>query len=162
MDRRTPSTGRARRGVVRDVVLLGLVAVLAVAPTRKLMVPPAKGAPVVDDIAPLAIAGRLSVGASLNAFGNSGQVKLRFALPGDDVEFPLEVSGDPSQLTYEWVELRDTTLLSIPKLIVGASFTAPDRPGFYRLAIVRAGERHVVSEPTLVVMVPFTQKLGSS
>jgi hypothetical protein len=126
------------------------------------MVPPAKGAPVVVDLAPLAITGRLSVGASLNAFGNSGQVKLRFALPGDDVEFPLEVSGDPSQLTYEWVALRDTTLLSIPKLIVGAAFTAPDRPGFYRLAIVRGGERHVVSEPTLVVMVPFTQKLGSS
>src|SRR6185369_1958458 len=110
MDRRSPapSTGRARRGVIRDVVLLALVAVLAVAPSRKLMVPPDKGALVVPDEAPIALGG-LSVGASLNAFGNSGQVKLRFALPGDDVEFPLEVSGDPSQLTYEWVALRDTT-----------------------------------------------------
>ena len=39
----------------------------------------------------------------MNAFGASQEVRVSFALPGSDVEFPIEVSGDPSALTYEWV-----------------------------------------------------------
>ena len=48
----------------------------------------------------------LSAGPSLNAFGMSQQLRLRFALPGGEVEFPLEVSGDPADLAYEWVSTR--------------------------------------------------------
>src|SRR5882672_2445946 len=50
-----------------------------------------------------AVTRRLSAGASLNAFGSSREVRIRFALPSGEVEFPLEVSGDPAALTYEWV-----------------------------------------------------------
>ncbi len=104
---------------------------------------------------------RLSAGASLNAFGASRGVRLRFALPNDSIEFPLEVSGDPSSLLYEWVPVRDTIADADARPVNGASFVAPSRPGFYRLAIVRGVDRQIIPEPTLAVMVPFKQKVGS-
>lgn len=103
----------------------------------------------------------LSVNPSLNAFGASRAVRLRFALPDREVEFPVEVSGDPSSLAYEWVPARDTTADADPRPVNGATFVAPSRPGFYRLAIVRGASRTIVPEPTLAVMVPFEQKIGA-
>jgi len=106
--------------------------------------------------------GRLSAGPSLNAFGSSREVHLRFALPGDDVEFPLEVSGDPANLAYQWVATRDSTIASATRPLSGASFVAPTKPGFYHLAVVNGAERHVISDPTVAVLVPFERKVGST
>jgi hypothetical protein len=103
----------------------------------------------------------LSVGASPNAFGASREVRLRFALPGRAVEFPVEVSGDPSSLSYAWVPVRDTTADATARPVNGSSFVAPVFPGFYRLAIVRGTNRQILNEPTLAVMVPFEQKVGA-
>jgi hypothetical protein len=112
--------------------------------------------------APFALLGAARVGAapSLNAFGVSQEVRLRFALPKTEVEFPLDVSGDPSSLTYEWVELRDSIARDAPRPVSGASFTTPSTPGYYRLAIVRGIDRQIIAEPTVVVMVPFEQKVA--
>lgn len=110
-----------------------------------------------------AVTGRaaaFSAGASRNAFGVSREVRVRFALPGDDVEFPLEVSGDPESLTYEWVSARDSTSASGARPLNGSTFVTPAQPGFYHLAIVRGIERHIIGEPTLAVMVPFREKVG--
>ncbi len=104
----------------------------------------------------------LAAGATLNAFGASRELRLTFALPGASVEFPLEVSGDVAGLTYEWVGSRDSLAADIPHPVNGASFVAPATPGFYRLAIGRGAERHVIDEPTLAVLVPFTRKVGST
>src|SRR3712207_2644180 len=41
--------------------------------------------------------------ASADAFGLSGEVRMRFALPATTLEFPLAVGGDPRTLRYEWV-----------------------------------------------------------
>lgn len=106
--------------------------------------------------------GHLSANATPNAFGASHQVRLRFALPNGQVEFPLGVGGDLSTLTYEWVSARDSVIAEPPRSLSGPGFTAPSRPGFYRLAIVRGSERHVIAEPMVAVMVPFTQKIGST
>lgn len=108
------------------------------------------------------VRGRLSAGASLNAFGDSREVRFRFALPGADVEFPLEVSGDPSALVYEWVGTRDTVLNGDLRPVNGAAFVAPTKPGFYHLAVIRGTERHIIPEPMLAVMVPFRQKVGAT
>lgn len=102
----------------------------------------------------------LYVGASPNAFGASREVRLRFALPGKPTEFPVEVSGDPSSLSYAWVPARDTTVDTEAQPVNGGSFVAPSAPGFYRLAIVRGTTRQILAEPTLAVMVPFEQKIG--
>lgn len=106
--------------------------------------------------------GRLSASATPNAFGASGEVRIRFALPNGPVEFPLGVSGDLSALAYEWLSARDSVIAESPRPLSGAAFVAPGRPGFYRLAIVRGLERHVIAEPMVAVMVPFTQKIGST
>jgi uncharacterized protein YcbK (DUF882 family) len=111
-------------------------------------------------IEPFANVSRLAAGASMNAFGASHEVRLTFALPGSAVEFPLEVSGDPTALTYEWVASRDSTAVESVRPVNGAAFVAPVKPGFYRLAIVRGTERQIIPEPTLAVLVPFKQRVG--
>lgn len=109
---------------------------------------------------PFANVSRMTAGASMNAFGASREVKLSFTLPNAEVEFPLEVSGDPTALAYEWVSARDSVAIDSIRPVNGATFIAPSRPGFYRLAIVRGTDRHVIPEPTVAVMVPFTQRVG--
>jgi len=120
------------------------------------------GPPRPAPIAPFAalVAKRVGAGATLNAFGVSQEVRLRFALPGRELEFPLEVSGDPSALTYEWIKLGDSTAADYARPVNGSSFVAPPAPGFYHLAIVRGVQREIISEPTLAVMVPFEQKVA--
>jgi hypothetical protein len=117
---------------------------------------PAESAP----LAPFASVSRMSAGASLTAFGKSREVRLHFTLPGQAIEFPLEVSGDPSDLSYEWESTRDSSVIEPARLVTGPTFVAPQRAGFYNLVISRAGDRQVVAEPTLAVMVPFKQRQG--
>ena len=102
----------------------------------------------------------LAVGASANAFGASREVRLRFALPGTITEFPVEVSGEPSSLSYAWISARDASADVELRPVSGSSFVAPSQPGFYHLALVRGSTRQVLAEPTLAVMVPFEQKVG--
>jgi hypothetical protein len=96
-----------------------------------------------------------------NAFGRSGEVKLLFTMPGDKVEFPLAVGGDPSTVTYEWTSLRGNESAFVAQPLSGADLETPLTPGFYYLTLVRGEERQVVREPTLAVMRPFREKLGS-
>jgi uncharacterized protein YcbK (DUF882 family) len=101
--------------------------------------------------------------ASRDAFGVSQAVKLMQALPGDSLEYPLELGGGPGALTYRWVRVSsgvvDTTL--VPTKLTGAVVLAPRIPGFYRLAVSRAGVEEIIAEPTLAVAVPFSTKVGS-
>src|ERR1700733_3033007 len=63
-----------------------------------------------EPIAPLAtVVTRINAGLSFDAFGSSREVRVRFALPTSEIEFPLEVSGNPAALTYEWVSTRDSS-----------------------------------------------------
>jgi uncharacterized protein YcbK (DUF882 family) len=102
----------------------------------------------------------VGAGPTLNAFGVSQEVRLRFALPNGELEFPLQVSGDPSALVYEWVKVGDSTAFGYVRPVNGSSFIAPPGPGFYHLAIVRGVEREIIPEPTLAVLVPFEQKVA--
>ena len=106
---------------------------------------------------------------SVNAFGKSGEVKVRFALPGDRVEYPLEVQGDPRRLRYQWVRLADSVAADSARALAGADLVAPPAPGFYQLALIeRAGDagaaeqRQVIDGLTLSVLVPFSAKSGST
>jgi len=103
--------------------------------------------------------------ASGDAFGTSRELKLRFTLPGQQVEFPLMVVDDPSGLRYQWVSAADTQPVTAPMPFAGAMVTAPERAGFYQLLVLHrsatdsnAIERERVTEPTLAVMVPFAEK----
>jgi len=96
------------------------------------------------------------------AFGRSGEVKIRFALPSEAVEYPLDLRGDTAGLSYEWVRLGDSSVADVSRPLVGEDVIAPPKPGFYQLALVRGGERRVVDGLTLAVLVPFTQKVGAT
>jgi uncharacterized protein YcbK (DUF882 family) len=106
-----------------------------------------------------------SAWASGDAFGSSREVKLRFTLPSQSVEFPLAVAEDPSRLQYEWVVASDTAPATNPMPLKGASIVAPSRAGFYQLVLLHRSThdtgvvtRERIAEPTLAVMVPFAQK----
>ena len=112
-----------------------------------------------------------SAAPSVNAFGKSGEVKVRFALPGEPVEYPLEVQGDPRRLRYQWVRLADSVAADSARPLAGAELVAPPAPGFYQLALLeqpqegaeQPGEqRHVIDGLTLSVLVPFSAKSGST
>lgn len=100
------------------------------------------------------------VRAALSAFGRSGDVRMRFALPGEPFEFPLEVRGDPRALGYTWVPLTDTVTVDSIRPLDGDRLIAPPEPGFYRLAVLRDDLRRIVQDLTVAVMVPFEAKTG--
>lgn len=95
---------------------------------------------------------------SATAFGQSGEVKLKFAMPGGTVSYPLDVHGDPSELSYAWTRLGETVLATLPKPLVGSKVVAPPAAGFYQLQLVRGDVRRPVDGLTLAVMVPFAEK----
>src|SRR5947207_3115195 len=132
---------RPRASKVRTVGLGTTVAFLLAAIAVIGMRTPAHG---VGISLPFVRSASLRAVPSLNAFGASREVKLRLALPGETVEFPIEVSGDPSALSYTWVELNDTASAFEARPIGGAQFDVPPRAGFYHLALLRGAERHVL------------------
>jgi uncharacterized protein YcbK (DUF882 family) len=110
----------------------------------------------------LAVVQAMTVAPSADAFGTSGEVKLRVVLPGEQVEYPLEVEGDPARLTYAWVRTGTDTLSGAPIPLRGSDLIAPEAPGMYHLALLRDGQRRVMSQVTVAVLVPFAEKLGST
>jgi uncharacterized protein YcbK (DUF882 family) len=98
---------------------------------------------------------------SASAYGPSGGVAVRFAMPSANVEYPLAVHGDPTALQYEWVRVGDTASADSPIPLSGPEVRAPNKPGFYRLAIAREGKRRIIDGLTLAVLVPFKEKEGT-
>jgi uncharacterized protein YcbK (DUF882 family) len=101
-----------------------------------------------------------SASPTADAFGMSGEVKVRLVLPGDRVEFPIAIAGTGDSLTYEWVSATDSSYHEATRALSAAPTIAPQRPGFYHLAIMHGDTRELMAEPTLAVMVPFSQKFG--
>jgi len=148
-----PQSRRARSGWLTAAALLS--AVLAVAELHQ----PAD-AILRKPFADLAIFGQ--VAPSADAYGKSGEVKLRVALPGEAVEYPLEVEGDPTRLSYSWVRTGSELLADTVRALSGAQLVAPSAPGMYHLALLEGGKQRVVSDMTVAVLVPFAEKLGAS
>ncbi len=94
-----------------------------------------------------------------DAFGRSGNVKVRFTLPGAPVEFPVDITGADA-VAYQWIAYGDSTSGTPSRALTSQPPVAPLKPGFYRFAIVRGTEREILPEPTLAVMVPFNQKVA--
>ncbi len=98
---------------------------------------------------------------SISAFGASGEVKLAFAMPGQEISYPLDVHGDPTELQYAWVRNGDTTLSTVPKTLTSDKVFAPPKAGFYRLALLKSGPHREIEGLTLAVLVPFEEKEGA-
>ena len=102
----------------------------------------------------------LAARPSADAFGRSGQLKMRFALPGLPVDYPIEVQGGLDRVQYAWIARGDTAPTAQPRLLAHG-LIAPDEPGFYSLELSLEGERRVVTDPPLAVLVPRSEKKGS-
>jgi uncharacterized protein YcbK (DUF882 family) len=99
--------------------------------------------------------------ASADAFGKSGELLVRLAMPGSNVEYPLEVHGDPAKLSYQWIRSSDSSAFGIAQPLGAAEVPAPTTPGFYRLAVGTQDAMLLVEGITVAVMVPFERKLGN-
>ena len=156
---RAPRTRRSRSGI-GAVLLLGLSAVGAMQLYRDSHdVTTESFANLSAAIAPELE--RPSATPTPDAFGRSGEVKVRFTLPGEPIEFPLAIGGNADSLQYQWVTVSDSTPVGDPRPPTTERPIAPKVAGFYHIAIVRDSARTIVSEPTLAVMVPFDRKLGN-
>jgi uncharacterized protein YcbK (DUF882 family) len=167
VERRAPSArpSRARKtsagplsGRLGALVLVGCAAIGAVQLYR-----PSPTMPVVPFAhlqAALAAEAPPNAVATPDAFGRSGELKVRFALPGEGVEFPLAISGPTDSLTYEWVSVTDSAARGPRRSLTSARPIVPTAPGFYHLAILHGEARQIVREPTVAVLVPFERKLG--
>jgi uncharacterized protein YcbK (DUF882 family) len=101
-----------------------------------------------------------AVEPSASAFGESGGVLMRFAMPSAEIQYPLDVHGDPTALQYEWVRLGETVGTGAARPLLGAAVLTPAKAGFYRLCLVRGDHRQTVDGLTLAVLVPFKDKEG--
>ena len=96
-----------------------------------------------------------------SARGLSRSVHILTALPEGKVLLPLELTGPPHGLAYEWIALGSGVASATARPLIGP-IVAPREPGFYRLAVGRDGERRIVDSLTLGVMKPLTEKEGAS
>ncbi len=97
---------------------------------------------------------------SASAFGESGEVKLTFAMPSQEISYPLDVHGDPTSLQYAWLRVGDTALSTTPRPLTGARVLVPNKAGFYKLTLVKDDQQRAVEGLTLAVLVPFEEKEG--
>jgi uncharacterized protein YcbK (DUF882 family) len=97
-----------------------------------------------------------------SAFGLSGDVRLQLRTPGERFDFPIQLSGSSGHTEYQWIRAEDSIPVLPLKTLVGTSVSAPERPGFYLMAVSRPGGRRIVDSALVGVMLPFSAKLGSS
>ena len=97
---------------------------------------------------------------SMDAYGASGEVKVRFALPGETLEYPLQIQGDPTGIEYTWVRVGDSVATGPLKPLPGAILDGPEKPGFYRVVLMKDGQQQVVNGLAVAVLAPFEQKVG--
>src|SRR5579862_4247029 len=96
------------------------------------------------------------------AFGSSGEVRLQLRMPGELFDFPISAATDREQAEYQWLKAEDSNAVVPPEPLRGSAVAAPVRPGFYRLAVLRADQVKIVDSLVVGVLVPFSAKLGST
>lgn len=96
------------------------------------------------------------------AMGSSGEVRLLLKLPGEPIDFPVELPTDVGTARYQWVRAADSGAVAADSELVGNRVRAPLRSGLFHLAILADGRRTVVGDIVVGVLVPFSEKLGST
>ena len=65
-------------------------------------------------------------------------------MPAEEISYPLDVHGDPTALQYAWIRNGDSTLATEAQPLTGDKVTAPPAAGFYRLALLKSGQKRAV------------------
>lgn len=156
MDEMQDTSRRVRRPRGASTVVFGVLALISILGLRRADVSLASEAP--------AAAIRLlppEARAGATALGRSGGVRMRFAIAGERVDFPLQLTEAPDSLRYRWISLGSRTRSDSARSLRGA-LRAPDRAGFYHLGILGPGGERIVDGVILAVLVPFSAKRGAS
>jgi uncharacterized protein YcbK (DUF882 family) len=140
-----------KRAIVVGVIAIVVVAVLVTFPPSKLLGTVFGGEPA-----------RPPVSLAPSARGRSGEVRLQLKLPGEPFEFPMQLQLNTSAPRYQWVRASDSAAVEPDTELVGAGVRSPKRSGLFHLAVIADGKRTIVSEILVAVLVPFSEKLGSS
>lgn len=102
-----------------------------------------------------------------SARGLSRDVQMRFVRAGERVAFPVRLASAspdtrPTGFSYQWIEAGSNQAGDVARPLNSDTLLSPLKPGFYELAITRAGVTQKLQEPRLAVLVPFELKLGST
>ena len=149
-----PPDRRDERWSVRQAVVLGIVAVAVVAvlvtfPPHRLL-----GSVFDEAAAPLAL--------SPDARGASGEVRLQLKMPGESFDFPIQLAASTTAARYQWVRAADSGAVAPDTQLIGRNVRAPSKSGLFHLAVTADGQRTIVGDVVVGVLVPFSEKLGSS
>jgi hypothetical protein len=110
---------------------------------------------------PAARTGVLSVEFSKDAYGRSGALQIRTALPGERIELPVRWDDRPQDAWYRWIPVLGTSARTqnepFPQERVAR---APEQPGIYELEVGSAEASRRLGEVKFVVKVPFDRKQG--
>lgn len=151
--RRTDLPSSLLRMAMVGVVMLGIGALAIVYPPDLLF-----GVSAPADLGK----GKRTLRALPSAFGESGEVRLQVRLPGEQFEFPLDATSNDSLRALQWVRVEDTTAVTLAQSSTGTTVSAPERAGFYRLAITRSDGQRYLDSVVVAVLVPFSRKKRSS
>lgn len=95
-------------------------------------------------------------------FGESGEVRLQTRMPGERFEFPIELPSAARSARYQWVRASDSAAIAPDSALTGSTVRSPLRSGLFHLAVITDAGRTVIGDVVLAVLVPFSEKLGSS
>ncbi len=101
---------------------------------------------------------RLPLALGPAAFGRSGALRIREALPGERLELPLVWRGmPPGDAGYRWRPVEGTAGEpgAWQPLLAGEAPGAPARPGVYQMEVRAGGVESTLDELRLIVEVPF-------
>ena len=147
---------RSRAAIIGTIVLFSGATIGAVQFMRPSgMLPTAPLTQLVEAVSPPPA---LAAAPAATAFGLSGGVNVRFALPSQPLQFPVDFTGKGDSLRYQWIPYGDSLSSEPSAPLIGDATMSPAKPGFYQLALIRGSERDIIAQPTLAVIVPFSQK----
>jgi len=151
-----PPDRRDERWSYRQATVVGILAVMVIA--LLVSFPPHR---LLGSVFGLAETG---AGVSLAplARGTSGEVRLQLKMPGEPFEFPIELPASAVNVRYQWVRAADSGAVMPDTELIGRSVRAPARTGLFHLAIIADGRRTIVSGIVVGVLVPISEKLGST
>jgi len=163
----TGTSSRRHRRIARRLTFLfttcsAVAFVSAYHPSHSLEHPPFAADSAVATLAVDSAFGTLAaaVEPASNAYGRSGAVWMRTALPGEAVDYPIDLHGADNGLRYSWETVPDLVGSDSTRVLDGGPLVAPTQPGFYQLVVHRDSARFAVPGPTLAVLVPFVEKRG--
>ncbi len=146
-----------RRGAANRRLVLGLTGFAAL--TGLWWYEPADAMRSGRDLMP-ATEANVSVTGARGAFGVSGQMHMQFVRAGDAITFPLEITGDATGFTYQWMRRGTDESGDVARALTETQLLAPLTPGIYELELRRGGTVHRLETPRVAVLVPFERKLG--